>query len=232
MCDKDTLESCQVKWEGREFSSFSRFAASLRHMSCCNRSRRERKSPPPRACCCSRGLYYLSAQAQKVTSLLMLFHGAGCLQLSLCQHFVARKAAAAERNPYLAASALRPFFPCASFIVAVSAAIYFLWSLSLFSPLLLAEGLAVVWQGCPGGAELGCSRSRCLGRTWRGAVPPALAPSLSPRDQVKKGSGLQLKDPQHGAFSQQWWKCTACFLRRPFQAKVKLPYKGLSFFIV
>lgn len=39
MCDKDTLESCQVKWEGREFSFFSGFAISLRHMSCCNPSR-------------------------------------------------------------------------------------------------------------------------------------------------------------------------------------------------
>lgn len=43
-CDKDTLESCHVKWEGREFSFFSRFDASLRHMGCCNPSRRERKS--------------------------------------------------------------------------------------------------------------------------------------------------------------------------------------------
>lgn len=129
MCDKDTLESCQVKWEGREFSSFSRFAASLRHMNCCNPSRREKESPPPRACCCSRGPYYLSAQAQKATSLLMQSQGAGCLQLSLCQHFVARKAAAAERNPYLATSALRPSLPHTSFTVAVSTAMYFPWSL-------------------------------------------------------------------------------------------------------
>lgn len=59
----------------------------------------------------------------------MLFQGASCLQLSLCQHFVARKAAAAERNPYLAAGALRPSLSCTSFAVAVSTAIYFPWSL-------------------------------------------------------------------------------------------------------
>lgn len=34
--------------------------------------------------------------------------------------------------------------------------------------------------------------------------------------QIKGRKALQLKEPQYGAFSQQWWKCTECFLRRLF----------------
>lgn len=105
----------------------------------------------------------------------MQFQGAGCLQLSLCQHFVARKAAAAccwERNPYLAASAPSPSLPRTSFTVAISTAIYFPWS--LFSSLLPAEGLAVAWEGCPGGAEVG----RRSSRTWRSCAGSAGAGSI------------------------------------------------------
>lgn len=127
MCDKDTLESCQVKWEGREFSFFSRFAASLRHMSCCNPSRRERKSrllPTLVAALMASIISRLRLKRRPAFSCCS--KGAGCLQLSLCQHFVARKAPAAERNPYLAAG---PSLLRTSFTVAVSAAISFPWSL-------------------------------------------------------------------------------------------------------
>lgn len=120
-------------------------------------------------------------------SLLMLFQGASCLQLSLCQHFVARKAAAAERNPYLAAGALRPSLSHTSFAVAVSTAIYFPWS--LFYYLLLAAGLAAAWEGCPRGAELGCSCSRRLGRTWRSCTGSAGSIPVAHRSG-KKGNGL------------------------------------------
>lgn len=157
----------------------------------------------------------------------MLFQGAGCLQLSLCQHFVARKAAAAKRNPYLAASAIRPSLPCTSFTVTISTAIYFPWSLYFLCCWLRG------WQR-RGRAALGWLSWDLVTTGPGGAVLAVLVIALSlwPIDQGKKDSGLQLKDPQHSAVSQQWQKCTECFLRRLFQAKTMLPCKGLSFFIV
>lgn len=176
-CDKDALESCQVKWEGREFSFFSRFAASLRHMSCCNPSRRERKSHLLPA--------LVAAVVASIISRLRLKRGPafsshavpGSKLLSPYQHFVARKAVAAKRNPYLEVGVVCPSLSRTSFRVIVSAAIYFPWS--PFYYLLRAAGLAAVWEGCSGGADLGCSSSRHLGRTWcscassAGSVPMA-----------------------------------------------------------
>lgn len=140
----------------------------------------------------------------------MQFQGAGCLQLFLCQHFVARKASAAccwERNPYLAASAPSPSLPHTSFTVAISTAIYFPWSLFSFSTQWRGRAaLGVLMWGIEAAGPGGAVRAVLV-----------LAPSLWAIDQGKKGSGLQVKDPQCiQSISQQWWKCTECFLRRSF----------------
>lgn len=57
---------------------------------------------------------------------------------------------------------------------------------SVFYYLLLAGGLAAAWEGCPGAAELGCSGSRCLGRTWRSCAGPAGSVPMAQRSREER----------------------------------------------
>lgn len=67
------------------------------------------------------------------------------LLAALCQRFVARKTAADERNPHLAAGAVCPSLSRTSFTVTVSTTIYFPWSLCCdFIICCLLQG----WQWC------------------------------------------------------------------------------------
>lgn len=125
----------------------SRFAASRRHMSCCNPvDMREGIASYLRLLLLSWTLLSPgSGSKDDQPPLVVLFQGASCLQHSLCQRFVARKAAAAERNPHLAAGALCPSLSRTSFTVAVSTSIYFPWSLCCcFIICCLLRG----WQWC------------------------------------------------------------------------------------
>lgn len=158
MCDEDTLKSCQVKWEGREFGFVSRFAASQRHMSCRNPAdRREAVAASLRLLLLSWPLLSPGwGSKDDQPPLLLLFLGASSLQPSLCQSFVARKAVAAERNPHLAPGALCPSLSRTSFTVAVSTTIHFPWSLCCY---FIICCLLWGWQWCGravfGGAEQG-----------------------------------------------------------------------------
>lgn len=156
VCEEDTLESCQVKWEGRESGFVTSIAASLGHRSCCNPADgREGFASSSRSLLLSSPLLSVgSGSKHDQPPLLVLFPGASCLQRFLCQHFVARKTAAAERNPYLAAGALRPSLSRTSFTVAVSATIYFPWSLCCyFITCRLLRGWERCGRAAKGGAE-------------------------------------------------------------------------------
>lgn len=150
MCEESSLECCRVKWEGREFSFISSIAVSPRHMICCNPAD-VREGFASTLCLLLLSWLLLSVGSGSKCNqppLLVLLQGASCLQGSLCQCFVAIKAAAAERNPHLQAV---PSILHTAFTVTVSTTIYFPWSLCCYFIICcLLQG----WKWC-GRAALG-----------------------------------------------------------------------------
>lgn len=155
MCEESSLECCRVKWEGREFSFISSIAVSLRHMICCNPADVREGFASPLCLLLLSWLLLSVGSGSKCNQppLLVLLQGASCLQGSLCQRFVARKAAAAERNPPLQGSALHS--PHCIYSHCKHYHLFPLESLLLFHYLLFAAGLEMVWEGSFEGAEWG-----------------------------------------------------------------------------